>query len=543
VILSQSDGPAGMKLRSFPIQPPAELATASPDGDTLPEQIAEASVGGWSWFPPVSDGERIAVCTDKGVFAAFGLNLPGQADKPIYALPGQLADPDPAAVSRCQVVMMDEDSFWVILNGKLNRLRVSSDPRGGQKILPAMESRLVGEPVAAPQVRPADGLAVVTTKATETGTIHLQAFDVNTGEERWRRQLGAVAVGPPISLADGGRLFVDECGGIYRPSPDKPDLEPLEKCEPKPGCVTPAVTAVSADGSRVWVAVHWQSPEGAKLSVRVLRDGKPDGDERTMSFPAGLAGNAVAVGDHLIFPLANKFLYRLGLKESEATQGTAWAGPNTKPDAVCHLSATADGQLLFGDGNKQAFRRKWAADKAEADKTGGPWELTSPMTAPPVWLTADGKKWVFAADGGGVAVFDPSKPTADPVRRWHGAGQGELPAGRASSLVAVGSKVCWSAGGGAVAMASPGNDKPDWVFLMPADAGEVVGISPVPGGVLVTGSSGVVLELSDAGEAKAQASLPTGGPRAVAAGVRAGERDVILPLSDGTVSRLATRKR
>jgi len=142
-----------------------------------------------------------------------------------------------------------------------------------------------------------------------------------------------------------------------------------------------------------------------------------------------------------------------------------------------------------------------------------------------------------------VAVLDPTKRTAEPVRRWHGAGQGELPPGRASSLVAIGSKVCWAAGGGAVAMASPGNDKPEWVFPLPADAGEVVGITPLPNGVLVTGSSGVVLELTEAGEVKAQSSLPSGGPRAVAAGVRAGERDVILPSSDGTVNRLVMQKR
>ena len=62
------------------------------------------------------DGERVAVCTDKGVFAAFGMNLPGQGDKPLYQLPAQTADPDPASVSRSQIVWMDEDSFWVVVN-------------------------------------------------------------------------------------------------------------------------------------------------------------------------------------------------------------------------------------------------------------------------------------------------------------------------------------------------------------------------------------------------------------------------------------------
>jgi outer membrane protein assembly factor BamB len=542
VILAQSDGPAEMKLRSFPLPPIAELGVASPDGDLPPAQMAEATVGGWSWFPPLTDGERVAVCTDKGVFAAFGLNLPGQADKPLYQLPGQSPDADPIAISRSQVVWMDEDTFWVIVNGKLVRLKVASDPRGGMKIVPSPESRPVGEPVAAAQVRPTDGLAVVTTKATETGTLHLQAFDVNTGEEKWRRQLGAVAAGPPVVLADSTRLLVDECGGIYTAAADATEWKQVEKCEPAVGCVTPAVTAITADGSRVWVAVHIPSAEGVKLLVRVLKDGKPEGDERTVTVPAGLAGNAVAVGEHLLFPLANKFIYRLGLKDAEPTQGPAWAGPKAKPGARCHLSAAADGLLVFGDGDTQLLRRKWPADKPEAEKAGGPWELTSPMTAPAVSLSAGGKEWLVAADNFGVGAFDLSKPTTDPVRRWQG-GNAEVPVGPAAHLVAVGGKVCWSAGGRAVAMADPDADKPAWVFPVPNDAGDVVGLTPDGEGVLVTCSSGVVLELNSAGEVKAEASLPVGGPLAKAAAVRVGDREVLLPLADGTTSRLTWKRR
>lgn len=541
-ILAQSDGPAGMRLRSFPLPNVAELGQASADGDTSPGQIAEVSVAGWSWFPPVTNGERVAVCTDKGAFAAFGLNLPGQADKPIFQLPAQQADPDPASVSRSQVVWMNDDTFWVIVSGKLTRLRVASDPTQGMKIVSSQQSTPIGEPISAPQVRTAEGIAVVTTKATETGTVHLTAFDLNSGEVRWKRQLGAVAVAQPVPLADGSRLLVDECGGIYRVTADGAEPTVLEKCEPKAGCVSPAVSAVSADGTRVWVAVHAPSAEGLRLSVRVLKDGKPDGDERAVGIPAGLGGNAITLGDSLLFPLSNKFIYRLGLKDADVTQGPAWGGANAKPDLVCHLSATPDGQFVFGDGNTQLFRRKWP-DAGEAQKTGGPWELPTAMTCPAVVVTAEGKEWIVAADGGGVAVFDPAKPSADPVRRWHGVADGELPQGAGSAVVAVEGKVCWSAGGRVVAMASPANDKPDWVFPLAVDAGEVVGLTPLTGGsVLVTCSSGVVLELNG-GEVKAEAALPTGGPLAKATAVKVGEKDVLLPLADGTTSRLTLRKR
>jgi hypothetical protein len=351
-----------------------------------------------------------------------------------------------------------------------------------------------------------------------------------------------VTASAPVVLADSTRLLVDECGGVYTAAADATEWKQVEKCEPAVGCVSPAVVAASPEGSRVWVAVHVPSAEGVKLLVRVLKDGKPEGDERTITVPAGLAGNAVAVGDHLLLPLANKFLYRIGLKDTEPTQGPAWAGPKAKPGARCHLSASADGLIVFGDGDTQLLRRKWAADKLEAEKAGGPWELTSPMTAPAVSITAGGKVWLVAADNFGVGAFDPSKPTTDPVRRWQGR-NGNLPIGRATHLVAVGANVCWSAGGRAVAMADPEAEQQLWVFPVPNDAGDVVGLTPDGEGVLVTCSSGVVLELNSAGEVKGEASLPAGGPLAKVAAVRVGDREVLLPLADGTTSRLPWKKR
>jgi len=142
-----------------------------------------------------------------------------------------------------------------------------------------------------------------------------------------------------------------------------------------------------------------------------------------------------------------------------------------------------------------------------------------------------------------VSVFDPTKPTADPARRWQGADGGELPQGRAAALVSTGGKACWSVGGKAVVMASPSNDKPDWVYPLPIDAGEVVGLTPLADGVLVTCSSGVVIELSTSGEVKADATLPPGGAPSQAAAVRVSEREVLLPLADGTTSRLPLQKR
>jgi hypothetical protein len=288
------------------------------------------------------------------------------------------------------------------------------------------------------------------------------------------------------------------------------------------------------------VAVHEPTPDGVKLAVRMLLNGKPDGDERVVSVPAGLAGNATVVGDHLVFPLANGFIYRLGLKDAEATQGPAWRGARAKADAVCHLAATADGQLVYGDGDIQVFRRRWAADKAEAEKAGGPWETAGPLGGPTVTLTADTKEWLVAADPFGVAVFDTAKPNTDPVRRWQGAAEGKLPAGAGSKVTAFGERVAWAVGGRAVAVAAPAKDEPDWVFPLPADAGEVVALATAGDGLVVTCSAGVVLEVSAAGEVRAEAGPAALGPLAVRGVARVGEGEVLIPLSDATLSRFSS---
>ena len=189
------------------------------------------------------------------------------------------------------------------------------------------------------------------------------------------------------------------------------------------------------------------------------------------------------------------------------------------------------------------FRRRWVADKTEADKADGPWETAGPPSGPAVALTSDKKGWLVAADAFGVAVFDPAKPSNDPVRRWQGAAEGKLPAGGGSRVTVFGERVGWAVGGRAVAAAAPANDQPDWVYALPADVGEVVALSALSDGLLVTCSAGVVLELSATGEVRAEAAPAVLGPLAARGATRVGEADVLLPLSDGTVSRLVVRKR
>ena len=530
ILLAQTDGPKSMKLRAFALPADADLAAPSADADAPPQSLAEVGVNGWGWFPPLTDGERIAVATDTGDFAAFGLNLPGSADKPLYALPG--TPPDPAAVSRSQVAHMDESGYWVILGGKLTRLLVASDPRTGQRLAPQPNPVPLGEPVSAAQGVPGDTLKVVTVKQAETGIVHLVAFDTATGDVKWKRQLGAAAACPPIRQADGTFLHIDTAGGVYRLDADDP-LSLVEKCEPRERPTQPAKAATA--GGRVWVFVH----EAGGLTVRVVANGKLE-SERTVNVPAAPAGNALAVGDVVLLPLANGFIQRIGAKGDGDGTPLAWRA-GMKADAGCHLSAGPDDTFYATDGGTQLTRRRWPAGKADAEKAGGPWELVAPAVGPAATVSANGKEWVLVADAGGVSAYDPAKPSTDPVRRWAG---GDLSAGKAGMLTASGGRAVWVIDGKTVASADPAADKPAWVYTLPADAGEVMGLTPTTdGGVLAATSAGGVIELNGKGEVTAEAvPLPTSPPAATAA-ARTGEAAVLLPHTDGTVSRLTMRKK
>ena len=145
MILSQAAG-RSMLLRAFtmqPIAPPALDGKAPPESPASP--AVELPVDGWSWFPLVSDGERIAVATDFGQFRLFGVKQLGSLDRPLFPLPEPrppLPAPAEGRAVRGVVFPAEETAFWVVANGNLQKFRVGLVPSRGVEILP------VGEPQA-----------------------------------------------------------------------------------------------------------------------------------------------------------------------------------------------------------------------------------------------------------------------------------------------------------------------------------------------------------------------------------------------------------
>jgi hypothetical protein len=549
MVLTQTDLPTTIKLRSFSLPDLAGLGVAQPEGDARPEQTAEVTVSGWTWFPPVSNGERVAVATDSGTFAVFGLNQPGNADKPLYQVPGKRGDGDKNLVTRGivvptektqgLVVSADEDSFWVVTGNQLARLRAAVDPTGGYRVAPQGNPLTVGEPIARGQVRPALNTGYLTVKTNESTSVHMLAFDLDTGDVRWRRQLGATAVAPPIPLEGGGNRVVDEAAGVYMLTnhADSELLDVVSLVDPLPAAVTAATVAVSGDRKAVWVVSSEPSRDGQNLVVRKFEGGKK-ASEATVPVPAASAGRPVLVGDQLILPLSNGFVYRIADGQSE--QGPVWRGPNAKPDAVCHLTASGGTEFLASDGESRVYRWRWDSAQGKAEKAGGPWESAAAVTAPPLLFAVGGKEWLLVPDAGGVSAFDPTKPSAEAVRRWVGVANAMIPGGRVGHLTPVGAIVVCSVDGKAVIGIDPSKEQAEWGLAdAPLDAGEVLGITATADTALVTYQTGHVREVRvKTGAITAEAARATGSPLAAAAVTQTGENRLLIPNTDGTVSRV-----
>ncbi len=222
MVLAQADGPAVTKLRAFAVG-----AIAAPvAGATLPETLAvpvvELRVPGWVWFPPVSDGERLAVASDTGQMRLFGVNQAGNFDKPLFPLPSPpLPLPPDDRPVRGLVIPVEEATYWVLAAGQLRKARLALVPNKGQEVVLAGAPLNVGEPVHAAQIGARKDAACLAVRTPNSSGCRAVCFDLRTGEVRWQRQLGLVPAkvssgeqfATPVPQGDSF-VLVDEDGGI-----------------------------------------------------------------------------------------------------------------------------------------------------------------------------------------------------------------------------------------------------------------------------------------------------------------------------------------
>ncbi len=549
LVLAQKAGTTGTTLRAFGLPNPTELAEVKVEAETPAEQTADVTVPGHIGFSPVSDGERVAVATDTGVFAVFGVAQPGNTDAPLFAVPGVKPAADPDALDSAQVVTAGDDSYWVLAGGRVSRIRKAVTAANGPRLVPGGVVTWNDKPVSLgaaagrPQLRPALNMAVVTVRPEQADAVHVVAFDLESGEVRWWRQLGAVAAHPPVPTGDGGHLLVDQAGGAYRLS----RTAPADGGDPALTATTlakplasvgglPAEVAVSADGKDVWVAVADAGPDGIKLLLRKFTGGKPAG-ETTLPVPGLLAGPVAVLGDKLLVALSSGAVYRLAITDAELPQGTQWkAGGGS--DGRCDLTVTGPDEFLATDGGTRAVRWKWVGDTPQ--KSGGPWTARNPISRPVTVTSLDGTPHYLIADVKGVVqLFDPTK-TTDSVRRWNGTPDGPIPAGAATGPVFSNAKVVVATVDRKTLVAlDPSKEAPAWVTPAVPDAGEILGFTPSGTGVLVTYLSGLVREIDPATGAVTAVCRrdPAAGTARVGA-VRLSETVVLMPFASGAVGTL-----
>ncbi len=545
LILAQTDGPQAMKLRAFPLPPPEALAAGDGPAQEATPRAAEVTVPGWAWFPPRSNGERVVLATDAGAFLAFGVSQAGNADAPLFTLPTPRPAGEQDAVARSQVVTAEEDAYWAVLGGQLVRLRTAVDPASGLRIVPNGSGRPVGEPVNRPQVIPGMGLGVVVARPAGSANVQAVGFDLQTGQVRWQRRLGVTPAGPPVVASGGGPCVVaDEDGGVYSVSAVASGgagtgaaadvvARPFAELAGRAGVVG------SADGKTAWVLAPEADNNGRRLRVRCVAGGKLTVDV-VVPLPDEPAGRPVALGESVLLPLANGYVYRFTPGDRQLTVGPLWRGDAGGEKPECFLTPLAGDEFLATDGGRRFLRWRWPVG-AKPEKTGGPWEARAPIAVPPA---AVGPRFASLDAAGTMFLFDADKPGADPVRRWRGGAKSPIPAGRPTdrptTLTAGGrTLLVYAVDRRHLVAIDPDKAEPAWVArdLVPAEAGGLTGWTLAGSRVLATDQNGRVVALdASTGKELGRVPAPPAGTVAVAPAVPLSSGQALLILEDGSAA-------
>ena len=548
LVLTQTDGPTAMKLRAFALPRPDEIVAAGAgEPVSSAEKAGEVAVAGWSWFPAVSDGERLVLASDAGAFFAIGVNQIGNDDAALFTLPAPKAPPEQDGVARSVVVQVEEDAYWVVLAGRLTRLRTAVDPVQGLRTVAQGGGQLVGEPLHRAEVRPAANLGMVVCRSHGAASVQAVAFDLTTGVVRWTRRLGVAPAGPPVALAGGRAMVIDEDGGVaaVNTSPTRagPSVVAEPVAPPYAESTGKAGFAASADGRTVWVTTPEVDKAGRRVRLRNLVAGKLETDV-VVPLPDQVAGPPVVLGPAVLIPLLNGYVYRFGPGDGQLAVGPQWRGDGGAGELQCLLGPHGPDEFFATDGGRKFLRWRWPLEPgAKPALLVGPWEVTTKIALPPVAFdTGSGLRVAVADAGGTVFAYDATKAGGPPLQRWRGTPDGPIPLGRPTLRLsaiptAAGVRLVYGVAERSLVGLDPDRAEPAWVALKLIDetAGELLGFTVAGEELFATDPTGRVIVLSAAtGERLAELTPPPGQSLAVTAGVATGGGEVLQLGLDGT---------
>lgn len=225
LILAQADGLGATRLRAYRL-PFGDDREAAPAALKPPPETP-----GWTWFPPLQNGEQLAMVGDTGVLGLFNIrqerNLKDPLLFPCLSKSLDLAPEAGKARGRSEVVEVQGQDFWVLAGGLLKRLSLELDPATGPRMAPAAgwTPLDLGSPLHASQVEPnpvRGGATLVLATQPLTRQICLAtALDDQGGRVLWQRQLGLVCQDDPLELRRPGAnappplLVLDQGGGLF----------------------------------------------------------------------------------------------------------------------------------------------------------------------------------------------------------------------------------------------------------------------------------------------------------------------------------------
>jgi outer membrane protein assembly factor BamB len=556
LLLAQADGLDAMKLRAFAL--PASDADAGP--------VQEERLEGWGWFPPRADGDSLAMVTDAGDFAVYGIEPRADRSAPLFPRfraripPGAF---DTGGQARAQLVHAEGGRYWVLAHGGLHRLQALFSRGQGPHLEPPGPALLrVGSPLHAAEPRADGGLALyLVTQFGDGETCVATAVD-GQGKKRWQRQLGLVCRGQPVAVGGrilaqdlAGRLFLFDAANVlprsdlaclgasnlglmrsplgHGPILAASTLFPgrvLERAwcfagrrqrEAEVGAPTHFLPA----GGLVYAVAAVPGAGGTVLRVSSFPGGKAPGAPGS-ALKAPLAGPPAVVGKGLILLLTNGVLVYQPLAGGEEKTGPNWRAAGADAGAAGHVVALGTDEFLATDGNRGLKR---LSCDGQAFETRAAAELPDRIVAPPAVLPREGGREprVCVADSAHVVTLLDGDGLA-PLRRWRLSGaitSGPFVRGGAVVCVVDGRKVVWL---------DPEKNEPLWSADFRAD---VVGQPQLIDGVLVVADQRGQIQALDPATGKAAgpgyavvaSAAPTAAPMAF------GADRLFVPLSDGTV--------
>jgi outer membrane protein assembly factor BamB/tetratricopeptide (TPR) repeat protein len=528
LLLSLASGAGNVQLL------PYALPITQPDQKPASINI---TVRGDTSSAPWQDGEKLAVATDAGILALYGIRQKRNRDPLLFPLlqDDYRFDSGGSALGagRSLVVYADAENYWVVSGGKLQRLEHVWNARTGPGLAPRWPQPVeVGSPLHAGQVRVgADGQVslILVTQELDSPTCWARAIAAADGQVLWQRQLGMVAqdrailAGAAVLVPDArGLVIFDAPGGREPPEPRK-DGASRPQWSPASGIID---NVVKSTGQHTWARgagfVH-ASWNPTTMHIRVVDDKR---QTRDMSFPlpAPPAGSPALGSAFVLVPLVNGVLVRLPLEGGDTLTGPEWRGPGVDESQRCHIVALGNDEFVVTDGGRSLMRLHWGDAKLAEKRAEA--ELPHRITLPPAHL---GQR-LFVADASDIlTTLDGSagQGRMQPGRRWSFGGAitaGPFVRGAGVGVVVGKNRLVWL---------DPDKEQPAWeyTFLAP-----VVGLPELVEGVLIVADlQGGIMGFDPAtGKSIGPGYRLKANEAPAATPVAFGAGQVFVPLMDGT---------